>query len=316
MYRAERTAVLPPHTERLPRNAPLSRFNGATPTRAATWPRFRLPSSGRCVSSVEDSTGPTPGTLRSRSSWGRHMGDERISLLMSLSRPSICCLSHRMCSWMRGLTRLVAWRRRFRSDVTISSSCRRRSTRARSSRVSSSGSGRTGGLIASANCASTWASMASVLANLPVARAKLRTWRGLTNDTGRPATSSSPATNISNPPLASSTNPQGSRGTSLSIIAAMPSASLLYCRPSPVGRIATSNCLAETSIPMYTSPRSEITTPPVWVNVLLTQAQSCNIRPRLVGAHNCSGSGSWGRDDPAVSRSTLTKNETICHVHN
>ena len=168
MYRAERMAVRPPETERLPRNAPLSRFIGATPTRAATWPRFKLPSSGRCVSRIEESTGPTPGTLRSRSSWARHRGDERISPVMSLSRSSICCLSHWMCSSTKGRTRLEAGRRRLRSDVSISKSCRRRSTRARSSRVCSSGSGRTGGLIASANSASTMASMASVLASWPL----------------------------------------------------------------------------------------------------------------------------------------------------
>ena len=315
MYRALRTADLPPHTERLPRNAPLSRCIGATPTRAETWPRLRLPNSGKCVSSVEESTGPTAGALGSRSSLAHHMGDERIRLVISLSRSCACCLSQRIWSWIRGRMRLEGLRRRFRSDVTIPRSCRRRSTRARSSRVSSSGRGRTGGLTASANCASTWASMASVFASLPMARAKLRTWRGLTNDTGRPDSSNSPATSISNPPVASSTTPQGSRGTSWSMIEAMPSGSLVYCLASPVGRIDTSSCLAETSIPTYTSAVSGITTPPFGTYVLLTHAQSCNIRPRHVGAHNCSGSGSLGRDDPAEPRSNLTKNETICHVH-
>jgi hypothetical protein len=79
----------------------------------------------------------------------------------------------------------------------------------RSSRVSSSGRGRTGGWITAANCASTWASMTSVFADLPVARAKLRTCRGLTSDIGNPASCSSTATNVSYPPVASNTTPVG-----------------------------------------------------------------------------------------------------------
>ena len=318
MYRGERIAVLPPHMERLPRYLPLSRFIGATPTRAATWPRFKLPSSGRWVSRMEESTGPTPGTLRSKSSWARHRGDERINPVMSLSRSSICCLSHRMCSCNKGRTRLEAGRRRLCSEVSISKSCSRRSTRARSSRVRSSGRGRTGGLIASANSANTWASMASVLASWPLAWAKLRTWRGLTNDTGSPASSSSLATNVSYPPVASSTTPRGSRGTSWSTIEAMPSASLVYCLASSVGSIATSSCLDDTSIPTYTCAASGITTPPLgylyapFRPSLATFALSSR---GSIGAHNCSGSGSLGRGDLAEPRSNLTKNETICHVH-
>ena len=308
-------AVLPPDTERLPRNAPLSRFSGATPTSAATWPRFKLPSSGRCVSNVEESTGPTPGALRSRSSWARHMGDERIRLAMSLSRSSACCLSQRMCSWMRERTRLEARRRRFRSDVTISNSCRRRSTRARSSRVSASGRGRTGGLIASANWANTWASMASVFASLPMARAKLRTWRGLTNDTGRPANSSSPATSISNPPVASSTTPEGSRGTIWSMIEAMPSGSLVYCLASPVGPIATSSCLAETSIPTYTCAGSGIATPPFSVKCSLLRPSLATFALDLSGHTTVRALGAQDVTIQLRGGLTLTKTLTICHVH-
>ena len=214
--------------------------------------------------------------------------------------------------------RSTAGRRRLCSEVSISKSCSRRSTRARSSRVRSSGRGRTGGLIASANSANTWASMASVLASWPLAWAKLRTWRGLTNDTGSPASSSSLATNVSYPPVASSTTPRGSRGTSWSTIEAMPSASLVYCLASSVGSIATSSCLDYTSIPTYTCAASGITTPPLgylyapFRPSLATFALSSR---GSIGAHNCSGSGSLGRGDLAEPRSNLTKNETICHVH-
>src|SRR4051794_27380826 len=46
MYRQARRVALPPPTVRLPRILPLSRLNGATPTRAAAWRRVSEPSSG------------------------------------------------------------------------------------------------------------------------------------------------------------------------------------------------------------------------------------------------------------------------------
>ncbi len=301
MYKAARMVGLPPQTDRLPRYAPLSRLSGATPTRAATWPRFRLPNSGRFVSNIEESTGPTPGTLCISSSRARHMGDWRIILSMSLSRSSTCFLSHRMCLWIWGCTRLEAVRRRFRSEVTICSSWCRRSTRPRSSRVSSSGSGRTGGWITAANCASTWASITSVFADLPVARAKLRTCPGLTSDTANPANCSSTATNVSYPPVVSNTTPEGFTDAAYSTSAIIPSASFEYgLTPLPV-LVATIKSVDETSIPTWTC--LEMAAPPEGMNVLLKQAQPCTLRPRHVGAHNCPGSGSWGRDDLTEQRS-------------
>jgi len=56
-----------------------------------------------------------------------------------------------------------------------STSCRRRVKTAASARVSASGIGRGSGRSTSANCASTWASRASVFANRPLALAKSRT---------------------------------------------------------------------------------------------------------------------------------------------
>src|SRR4051794_38108264 len=46
MYRQARRAALPPQIARLPRILPLSRLNGATPTRAAAWRRVSEPSKG------------------------------------------------------------------------------------------------------------------------------------------------------------------------------------------------------------------------------------------------------------------------------
>src|SRR5688572_28976967 len=49
MYRTLRTFLLPPAMARWPREAPLSRLTGATPTRAATRRRVvRLSSGGEC----------------------------------------------------------------------------------------------------------------------------------------------------------------------------------------------------------------------------------------------------------------------------
>jgi len=57
-----------------------------------------------------------------------------------------------------------------------------------------SGSGRTGGRTTSAKCANTPASIASVLANRPVALAKSRTCRALSTTTGSAAIASAATT--------------------------------------------------------------------------------------------------------------------------
>src|SRR3954454_6148726 len=59
MYRQARRVALPPPTVRLPRILPLSRLNGATPTRAAAWRRVSEPSSGSSAGRVRALTGPT-----------------------------------------------------------------------------------------------------------------------------------------------------------------------------------------------------------------------------------------------------------------
>src|SRR5436309_1227985 len=64
MYKHARRAARPPPIVRLPRILPLSRLNGATPTRAAARRRVGEPSSGSSASSVRALTGPTPGTER------------------------------------------------------------------------------------------------------------------------------------------------------------------------------------------------------------------------------------------------------------
>ena len=106
MYKTARRCDLPPQTVRLPRNRPLSRFNGATPTKAAIWRRDSVPSSGRPVIRLTESTWPTPGTLRSKSSFSRHTGLLRIadSRCRSISSSRAC--SQAMCCWMSLCTTL------------------------------------------------------------------------------------------------------------------------------------------------------------------------------------------------------------------
>jgi hypothetical protein len=75
------------------------------------------------------------------------------------------------------------------------------------------GRGRTGGRTASAKRAIAAASSRSVFASRPVARAKARTWRGLTTATGRPAAARAAARRTSTPPVASSTTSAGASAT-------------------------------------------------------------------------------------------------------
>jgi hypothetical protein len=70
-------------------------------------------------------------------------------------------------------------------------------TSAINSRLWASCKGQVSGWISSAKWAKTQASIASVLASRPVARAKSRTWRGLTTATGKPAAANSLAAAIS-----------------------------------------------------------------------------------------------------------------------
>src|ERR1039457_1463898 len=82
MDNARRTSPRPPRMERLPRKAPLSRLNGASPARAATSFLDNVPSSGMAASKAEAVRAPhaldldEPGNLGAQ---GRrafhHLGD-------------------------------------------------------------------------------------------------------------------------------------------------------------------------------------------------------------------------------------------------
>ena len=116
----------PPHTMRLLRSVPLSRFSGATPRSAALCFRLKVPNSGRSTISVRASPGPTPGTVRSRSSFSRQMGLSRIAWASAHSACVTSRSSHVMCAFRRLCTKWGALPRRFFSAVSISMSWRRR----------------------------------------------------------------------------------------------------------------------------------------------------------------------------------------------
>src|SRR5216684_3830362 len=247
IYRTRRTCARPPQIQRLPRIFPLSRLNGARPASAAICLRLSIPSSGNCASRVLESTLPTPGTERSNSSRSRHKGVSRINSASSASRPESRSSNQRMCSSMLRCKTLGARARRFFSAVSISINWRRRVTSASSAWACASANGRASGRTASPKRASTSASSRSVLASLPVARAKSRTCRGLTIATGIPAAARALATGVSRPPVASTiTKSAGFICLSNSWI---PTSSLATEKAPPADPMNTSSDTLATSIP-------------------------------------------------------------------
>lgn len=86
---------------------------------------------------------------------------------------------------------------RCRSATTMAMIWRRRASRAPRCSLAASGSGRNPGRVAAAKWAITAASIGSVLARRPSARAKSRTCAGLTTTTGSPAAPSVADTTLS-----------------------------------------------------------------------------------------------------------------------
>ena len=107
--------------------------------------------------------------------------------------------------------------------------------------------------MAARNRAITAASIGSLLARLPGARAKARTWAGLTTMTGNPAPASAAATTLSNPPVASTAIAAGASPASLSFSAARPSPLRATAKASPDGATGTSSRSFDTSMPTNTA---------------------------------------------------------------
>ena len=184
MYSAARTVALPPQQLRLPRRVPLSRLRGATPTKAAICWRVRAPVSGSSAKRVRERTGPTPGTLCSRLSVSRQdMALVQGPPQVLIQRPQLLLQPLDV-----GLETRAQARERALEPVALGSEhddelpppCQQ-----------------------GAQGLGFWASRVSVLASLPVARAKSRTWRGLTTTTGRLVAAKAATKLNSRPPVAS-----------------------------------------------------------------------------------------------------------------
>ena len=110
---------------------------------------------------------------------------------------------------MRGRTELIAVPSRFFPETSMVITWFLRAVSEFRTWVSVSLRGRTSGRTASSKWASTPASRASVLASVPVARAKSQTRRGLTTATGKVAVASAATNGNSKPPVASSSTRAG-----------------------------------------------------------------------------------------------------------
>ena len=137
--------------------------------------------------------------------------------------------------------------RRFFSAVSISTNWRRRVTNASSAWACSLANGRAAGRTISPKRASISASSRSVLASLPVARAKSRTCLGLTMATASPAVTRALATGISRPPVASRITK--SPDVSCLSNSRIPTSSLATEKAVPLDPMNTSSATLATSTP-------------------------------------------------------------------
>ena len=86
MYRAQRGSARPPRTWRRHSVEPLSRAQGATPSRALAARRPRVPSSGMSASRVAAVVDPTPGIEGSTSARRLKVGSASMAASSSFSR--------------------------------------------------------------------------------------------------------------------------------------------------------------------------------------------------------------------------------------
>src|SRR5881409_296437 len=185
-----------------------------------------------------------------------------------------------MCWLMSRRTPTRATPRRFFSATSISRSWRRRVNRASSACVASSGRGRGVGRTRSANSARIWASIASVLASCPVARAKARIWRGLAMTMGTPAVASVAATACSYPPVASRTTSAGVSARSCPTRVWIPASSFALAHCAPDGRTATSRVAFATSMPTNTGVSFIATSLRAGVPSSWPSLATCGVVPR------------------------------------
>ena len=249
IYNEHLTWALPPQIVRLPRNWPLSRLKGANPTKAAIWRRLMRPNSGRLANSEVAVVSPMPGTPCNKSSLARQLGlassFRRVWWSVSRSRFS----NHWIWALMSLRTGGGAPGKRFFSAVNMETNCWWRVTRACNVWVSSSFNSRTSGRTASPKLTKTLASMRSVLASIPLALAKSRTWRGLTTTTGNLLANKALTRPASYRPVASTTIKFGFSDGSEETTWLNPSLSFVVCHTSAADESATSSDALDTSIP-------------------------------------------------------------------
>ena len=247
-YNTRRTADRPPPIKRFPFQRPLSRFTGATPTKAATCSREMVPNSGNSANSVRLVTDrDARDRLQQLHLWPSRPTrlDRRRQFPVGL--PDLL-VQHPQDRLVTPTHRPIRRRQPVRSIVRISINWFRRATNACNSWASAPANGRTGGRTRSANCANTSASNSSVLARRPNAPAKSRTCLGLTRLTGRPFREGRDHRAFV-PPVASMTTSVGANGSNHATSAAIPSGVLSKRRAAPSGRRCVSSDPLETSMP-------------------------------------------------------------------
>src|SRR5882724_492835 len=142
---------------------------------------------------------------------------------------------------------------RFFSATRMPMSCARRASNSAATWHCSLGKARTGGSMRWANSASTCASIASVLASWPKARAKSRTWRGLTTAALTPAPARAVAARRQNTLVASmTTSAVPDKPINRLPNSAQPVSSLATRHDWPSGNTWTSRWSFDTSTPTKT----------------------------------------------------------------
>jgi hypothetical protein len=156
-----------------------------TPTRAAICFFPMCPSSGSSATKVAAVKVPTPGMVRRSVARRARFWSASIASAMVWS---IVSISHSRKARCRSTELAISGSSDGRSHgfsiAAASTSWRRRRTRSDSRSCSGAGGGVAGGCMVSANRRMMPASIASVFASLPIARAKSRTCLGLIRDIG------------------------------------------------------------------------------------------------------------------------------------
>ena len=230
---------------------------GRHPGEGRDLPAVSMPNSGKSPSRVRATTGPMPGMERNNSSFSRQMGlcAQRLVQLAIEGGDLLAEPDH------VGIQGRTQPRRQTRAAVALGGAHLQQLPPAGQHRGQilrhHVGQGATGGCTRWANNARSRASRASLLASCPVARAKSRTWRGLTTATAQPRPRASAAVTARFVPTGGFQHDQARAlrrqlrhqgGDALVIVGDAPG------RASPL--LATSSHALATSMPIHAPARS------------------------------------------------------------